>query len=284
MSLFSLFCLNFCFQTKENKLAQVIDIQLISPKDFENKHNLLPCSKPKPSLAKRTSPLVKCKGESLTEPIFIIQSNSYNYNKNSQEVALHPVEGNSNISGPGMSYGFGKTYFPMNVSVSKRLAKSNNKSSPPQKRDIDQSKTDMQMEEVKAPELIEVKENEGDKSQNFWQDGGNSANGAGSPSALSDYLKDLHRKLKQAWTPPYGNASHIKVLFRLNKNGDLVSLKLARSCGKKDADESALKAIKESSPFGRLPNNYEHEFLDLVYTFNYTADELKEISSKNVEE
>ena len=54
-------------------------------------------------------------------------------------------------------------------------------------------------------------------------------------------------------------------------------MKLTRSSGNKSADDSAMEAIKEAAPFGKLPDSYPHQFLDLDYNFNYTADELTEV-------
>jgi len=126
--------------------------------------------------------------------------------------------------------------------------------------------------------MTEIKDNDGDNSIELWQDGGRSSEGFGATSALANYLKELHKKLKHTWSPPSGPPRHIKVLFRLAADGSIVSLKLMSSCGDTSADNSALEAVNKAAPFGRLPKDYPSHFLDLVYTFNYSTDELSEVA------
>jgi protein TonB len=141
----------------------------------------------------------------------------------------------------------------------------------------------MELEEVAPFAMTEVMDNEGDDSVELWQNGGRSEHGFGAPSSLANYLKELHKKLKRSWTPPPGPAHHIKVLFRLSSVGSLVSLKLISSSGDTVADNSALEAVNKAAPFGKLPKDYSNPYLDLAYTFNYSADELNEVPSLPME-
>ena len=63
----------FCI-TKENKLSQLVDIEFISQSDFKDTKNLLPATLPKPSLAKRASPVMPSKGQLFTDPVFVIRA------------------------------------------------------------------------------------------------------------------------------------------------------------------------------------------------------------------
>jgi TonB family protein len=137
----------------------------------------------------------------------------------------------------------------------------------------------MDLEEVAPLAMTEVKDNEGDTSLEVWQNGGRSNGGFGAPSALANYLKELHKKLKRTWLPPSGPAHHIKVLFRLDADGSIISMKLISSSGESAADKSALEAVNKAAPFGKLPKDYTSRFLDIAYTFNYNTDELNEIAS-----
>ena len=62
----------------------------------------------------------------------------------------------------------------------------------------------------------------------------------------------------------------------------MCSIKLATSSGDPAVDESALSAISNCAPYSQLPSEYPQEFLDLRYTFNYTADELKAVDTLTV--
>lgn len=238
---------------------------------------MLPATLPKPSLAKRTSPVKQSKGELFTEPTFVVRAgDSQNKSKEKNEEEQKPQKTAKVTVTTLDKSDLASRYVPMNVPFSETykyiLAK--NKSG----KKIGKADVSMDMEEVKPPELLEVKENEGDNSYNHWQDGGSSNKGTGLSSSLAEYLKDLHRKLKHAWSPPPGTVHHIKVVFRLNANGSLISTQLIQSSGNQVADDSAIAAIRKAAPFGELPGDYTHQFLDLAYTFNYTTDELSEIN------
>ncbi len=271
---------HYC-KDREDKLSQLIDIELVSQTDFKDKKNLLPASVPKPSLAKRTSPVKQSKGQLFTQPIFVVRAgNSQNNYRDVTEEEQQPSQPQKISTKPVVSLLDGKdlgiSYVPMSVPFSETYKYVKARSA--RGKTVGKSDAAMDMEEVKPPELLEVKENEGDSSSNYWQDGGSSNKGTGISSSLAEYLKDLHKKLKHAWAPPPGTVHHIKAIFRLDANGSLVWTQLIQSSGNKVADDSALAAIKKASPFGELPGDYSHQYLDLAYTFNYTTDELSEIN------
>ncbi len=135
------------------------------------------------------------------------------------------------------------------------------------------------LEEVAPPELVEMVDNDGDKnSLDVFQTGGNSAGGKGAKSDLSSYLKELHKRIKNAWSPPRGQSRRAEILFRLRQDGRLSFLKIARSSGDTATDEAAMQAVSRAAAFRQLPESCHLGYLDVLYTFNYTADELKEIS------
>ncbi|HEY9717275.1 MAG TPA: TonB family protein [Trichormus sp.] len=134
------------------------------------------------------------------------------------------------------------------------------------------------MEEVAPPEMLELTDSQGETHANeLWQAGGHSNGGTGSPSLLATYLKDLHRRIKRAWVPPADKTRTAEILFRIKRTGHLTSIKLMRSSGNSESDEAAMAAIASCSPFKSLPDDYPGDFLDLEYTFNYTADRLSEM-------
>lgn len=142
------------------------------------------------------------------------------------------------------------------------------------------SSQSMFMEEASPVELFEVVDNEGDTGIEVFQSGGRSSGGKGAPSTLQDYLKVLHKRIKRAWIPPNGDPRVAQILFRINKSGKLMQVKLVHSTGNADCDEAALNAVTACAPFKNLPPNFESECLDVKYTFNYKVDTLSEMPGK----
>jgi hypothetical protein len=134
-------------------------------------------------------------------------------------------------------------------------------------------------EEVKPPELVEMVDNDGStESTRICQVGGRSAGGSGARADLNTYLRQLHKKIKTAWTPPRGQSRRAEILFRIGKPGKLVSIKLIKTSGDNENDEAAMQAATAAvKGQGDLPVSYELPWLDVIYTFNYTAEELHEI-------
>ncbi|HEY9786502.1 MAG TPA: TonB family protein [Candidatus Obscuribacterales bacterium] len=137
----------------------------------------------------------------------------------------------------------------------------------------------MLFEEVAPIELYELADNSGDAGIEVWQSGGRSEGGKGAPSTLQEYLKNLHKRIKRAWTPPHGDPRVAEVLFRISREGKLTSVRLLTSSGHQDADRAAMEAIMSCAPYKSLPSDYQPAFLDIRYTFNYRTDELTEVKN-----
>ncbi len=302
------------FPIKNKAAKQYIDIQLVSNTDFKNKQELLPATIPKLSLGRRVSPInsateqnnsialvpkdtgrpmmpatnghhsaVTASPHSLRPPDNSAPENMLKHTNDSvysipfvihqlpnrkqkapqqnEQIQNHPIQ-----SGARIKMG---AVLPMSSPFTPLPHKSFTTPKEPT--------ADLSLEEVAPPRLIEVKDNDGDNSKELWQDGGHSIEGSGTPTSLTNYLQELHKKLKHAWSPPPGSIHHIKVLFRLTREGNLASLQLTDSSGNTSADDSALAAINKAAPFGKLPKDFPGQFLDLAYTFNYTTDELHEV-------
>lgn len=137
--------------------------------------------------------------------------------------------------------------------------------------------------EVEPPELVELMENDGDVlGMHVFQKGGKTSGGKGAENGLSVYLKELHRKIKNAWAPPMGTDRQVVVLFRLKRDGHLEFLKLNKSSGEAETDKSAYKAIVLATTAAiPLPKDFSPKNLDVMYTFKYNVNELKEVQSSN---
>ena len=193
---------------------QLIDIEFVSNADFQDKHELLPSTVPKPSVSKTASPVMQSKGELFAPPVFVIRQ-ANNKPAQSQENQIERSESKqkeasnqkNQMYASDNSYEtmarkpatvnhteLASRYLPLSVPFPV-IPNKHLRSSLSDKR-MDKPETNVELDEVSPPELMEIKENDGDISNNIWQDGGHSNHGLGAASAIAEYLKDLHRKIK----------------------------------------------------------------------------------------
>ena len=86
------------------------------------------------------------------------------------------------------------------------------------------------------------------------------------------YMEELQIRIKNNWHPPREDKSkRIIALFKVDKEGNLLNLKITASSGNKDADFAAVEAIKISAPFKPLPPEYEGEDVDIQFNFDYNV-------------
>ncbi len=106
---------------------------------------------------------------------------------------------------------------------------------------------------------------------------GNPGGGGGAPGidALREpdfgpYMRELQRRIKLNWDPPKGNESKtVVLLFKIAKDGRLLSCKVNRSSGLPSADQAALKAVELTAPFRPLPADFKGQSIDIQFTFDY---------------
>lgn len=85
------------------------------------------------------------------------------------------------------------------------------------------------------------------------------------------YIADLQRKIKRCWFPPAGNETKkVVVYFVIDQSGHLRSLSVTKSSGVRIADEAALKAVRNASPFQRLPEGAPPT-VDVEFKFDYNV-------------
>lgn len=84
-------------------------------------------------------------------------------------------------------------------------------------------------------------------------------------------MEDLQNRIKQHWHPPrLNNTKHAIVMFRLFRDGHIEKLRLVRSTGVREHDESCLQAVSGSSPLARLPDG-SPRCVDILFTFSYNV-------------
>ena len=86
------------------------------------------------------------------------------------------------------------------------------------------------------------------------------------------YMRELQRKIKLNWDPPKGNESkRVVLLFKIAKDGRLLSCRVYKSSGLQSADTAALKAVELTAPFKPLPADYRGQSIDIQFTFDYNV-------------
>ena len=106
---------------------------------------------------------------------------------------------------------------------------------------------------------------------------GNPGGGGGAPGidALREpdfgpYMRELQRRIKLNWDPPKGNESKtVVLLFKIAKDGRLLSCRVNKSSGLPSADQAALKAVELTAPFRPLPADFKGDNIDIQFTFDY---------------
>lgn len=86
------------------------------------------------------------------------------------------------------------------------------------------------------------------------------------------YMKSLEANIKKNWNPPKAKESkRVVTIFKISKDGELLSLKIKESSGDKEADDAAIRAIKESAPFKPLIKGFTGQSVDIEFTFDYNV-------------
>ncbi|MBS2001322.1 MAG: TonB family protein [Cyanobacteria bacterium SZAS LIN-5] len=259
---------------------QVVDIVLVSPSDYEDRHDILPSTKPTEQPARDVS--VQGRHEVVVPSI------------KAQPSPLHPVpllatttaSGAKTFNTPGTFSNqkkdeMAEPAFVVRQQPSPEPASQDKKPVKTSKPKVEA--TQPVLEEVAPAQLLELTE-PNDKASEVSQNGGHSKGGSGSQTLLVTYLRDVHRRIKHAWTPGVDDITgSAQIMFRIRKNGRLVSMKLIRSSGESDTDDSAMHAITACAPFKPLPPEFTADYLDLLYTFNYKVDQLSEVPHAELE-
>lgn len=86
---------------------------------------------------------------------------------------------------------------------------------------------------------------------------------------FAEYMTNIQNKLQKNWiVPDFLPEGHIRVLFKLDREGNVISGDILESSGNRLYDESAVNAIHKSEPFGKFPNNSSREILTVNYCFD----------------
>lgn len=105
---------------------------------------------------------------------------------------------------------------------------------------------------------------------------------------FSSYMDSVRTSLQKNWIPPdFLEEGHVRVLFKVDRNGRVLSADIIESSGDNIYDESAIEALKKAQPFGQFPPQTTRETLTINYSFDTSlvkTDKMKEyyeLSKKN---
>lgn len=289
------------------RITQIVDIQLVSQKDFRDNNDVLPGTEPREDLRERNADQITQAGNICQPQVLKASPDKKNRPANTDSEnrkpqprtpetckSKPPEKAASSNTAPAMPENQAPPPYtvPLNIPTHWQTTTvthvtpvapayreaSTSPGNPSRPKDAQEP----YLMEVAPPELVELLENEGEKNAlHVFQPGGKSSGGTGAENDLSRYLKELHKRIKTAWSPPRGTTRKVEVLFRIKKDGRLAFLKIERSSGQSETDASATKAITSATNGLSLPKDYSPQYLDVRYTFKYNVDELQEISKVN---
>lgn len=94
---------------------------------------------------------------------------------------------------------------------------------------------------------------------------------AGKEPDFGPYMRKLQEQIRTAWNPPKGDKGRrVVILFKIAKDGTLLSNMIQESSGDYKTDCAALEAVKTVT-FDPLPVGFKEESIDVQFTFDYNV-------------
>lgn len=240
----------------ERKPVQIVDIELVSPQDFADRESPLPGTEEQPELRKRQSDSITSQGTFAPQKVLPKRVPKAIPTPQTPMLKVVPTK-SSEVTDETPT----KMLFVKPIQLPAAV------------------KEQPLFEEITPPEMVEMIENEGTtNATTVFQAGGKSVGGKGAANDLSAYIKELHRRIKSAWSPPRGQSRRAEILFRIKKDGRLAFIKVRATSGDPETDEAAMRAVTAAVRLDALPASSQLPYLDVQYSFNYIADEIKEMT------
>ena len=86
------------------------------------------------------------------------------------------------------------------------------------------------------------------------------------------YMRKIQHSIKSNWHPKnIKESTRAVVLFKVDRQGNVVDSQIVQSSGDNDYDNEALAAIEKTQPFNALPKDYNGAFVDIQFTFDYNV-------------
>ena len=89
------------------------------------------------------------------------------------------------------------------------------------------------------------------------------------------YNRRLKERIESIWVYPPYEAEHgiygdLRIRFTIKKNGELGSVEILRTSGRKSLDDAAIRALKDGAPYWPLPDDWGMDAYTIEGHFIYT--------------
>lgn len=90
-------------------------------------------------------------------------------------------------------------------------------------------------------------------------------------NSIQQYMDNMQHTVKANWTPKANTEKPIRVVlkYRIHKNGEISNIEVLKTSGDKQMDETAIEAVKKSSPLAELPDALPKNYVDVNFSFDY---------------
>ena len=101
-----------------------------------------------------------------------------------------------------------------------------------------------------------------------------SGSAGGQNAEFQPYLDEMHKQISGKWQPPAVNKDAELVLkFTILRNGHVKDIAVVKSSGDKAVDDSAVTALRRSSPLPPLPLSFPQEQVTVNFNFSLRANQ-----------
>jgi TonB family protein len=99
--------------------------------------------------------------------------------------------------------------------------------------------------------------------------GDGSGNASGTSNRFAAYLGGLEEQIQVAWEQPSSAAAGLvtEVKFHLEKSGDLTGIRISKSSGNADMDQSAMLAVKSVLKYEPWPADFPPDLAEILVDF-----------------
>ena len=90
-------------------------------------------------------------------------------------------------------------------------------------------------------------------------------------NSIQQYMDNMQHTVKANWNPKTNseNSTRVVLKYRIHKNGEISNIEVLKSSGDKQMDETAIEAVKKSSPLAELPDALQENYVDVNFSFDY---------------
>ena len=93
-------------------------------------------------------------------------------------------------------------------------------------------------------------------------------------SRFSWYVDAVQRRVSGNWLqsavdPSVMTAPQVEITFTILRDGSITNAQITRSSNNYSVDNSALRAVRDSSPVARLPPEYAGSYVNVIFAFDF---------------